>query len=969
MANSGNGSEFTELARRIEGEVLDDQFSLGRYSTDASIYQIVPRGVVIPKTASDVEASIAFARNSGIPVLPRGAGTSQCGQTVGPSLVIDQTKYFNKIANLDVSGRRCTVNPGIVLDELNRALEPYGLWFPVDVSTSSRATIGGMAANNSCGGRSLRYGIMRDNVIAIEAILASGDKLQFDAGELLGPSAELKTDLLDIGARMEGEIAARFPDLLRRVGGYNIDALVPGAAPQNLAHLLVGSEGTLAHFTQIELKLAPLPGEKLVSACHFPTFNEAMEAAQHIVPLGPQAVELVDDTMIALGREIPLFRETIERFVKGNPAALLLVEFASDEPGENKRKLDDLEALMGDLGYSFASGSQRPGGSVPIPDPKLQSEIAEFRKAGLNIMMSMKDEGKPISFVEDCAVALPDLADYTAGLSEIFARHDTRGTWYAHASVGCLHVRPVLNVKQEKDVSTMRSIAEECFDLVQRYKGSHSGEHGDGILRSEFHEKMFGPQIVRAFYEVKQILDPQTVFNPRKIVQPHKMDDRTLFRYSPDYSVKPLETKLDWSPWPGAGGGFQGAVEMCNNNGACRKLTGGIMCPSFRVTRNERDVVRGRANALRLAISGQLGQDALTSDEMFESLALCTSCKGCKRECPTGVDMARMKIEVLAARKARNGLSFPDKLVGYLPKYAPILSKVSFLANSRNRWPGLAAVTEGITGFSRNRDLPTWSSRPYRDDEASALDPDVILFADTFNRYFDPASLRAALELLQAAGLKVQTAKPLNGGRALDCGRTFLSVGAVDEAKREAERLIASILPHVRKGVPVIGLEPASLLGLRDEIPAMLPGADTDLVAQNSFLFEEFFVKNPKTRALSFIPLGRELLLHGHCHQKAHDVLGFTQEALALIPDTKTTLIETSCCGGAGNFGHAKATAEVSLKMAEQALFPAIRNADPQSLVVANGFSCRRQIASGLGSSALHVTEILRMSALSVKQI
>lgn len=963
MANSENGSKIGALALRIEGEILDDQFSIGRYATDASIYQIVPRGVVVPKSAADIEACITFARETGISVLPRGGGTSQCGQAVGPSLVMDQTKYLNKIISLNVEERRCVVEPGIVLDELNRTLKPHGLWFPVDVSTASRATIGGMTANNSCGGRSLRYGTMRDNVIAIDAILASGEKLRFDADNQLGPGTELKSELLALGAREEEEIVARFPDLLRRVGGYNIDALMPRAAPQNLAHLLVGSEGTLACFTQIELKLAPLPSAKLVSACHFPTFRAAMESVQHIVPLGPQAVELVDDTMIALGRQIPLFRGTIERFVKGDPAALLLVEFAKDDPDENVQKLDELHGLMGDLGYSFEPGHRKPGGSVPIPDAKLQTEIAEFRKAGLNIMMSMKEEGKPVSFVEDCAVPLPALADYTAGLTEIFEKHGTKGTWYAHASVGCLHVRPVLNVKQDKDVAAMRAIAEECFDLVKSYKGSHSGEHGDGIVRSEFHEKMFGPRIVSAFNEVKSLFDPDNMFNPGKIVQPHRMDDRSLFRYAPDYAVEPFETKLDWSSWSGAGGGFQGAVEMCNNNGACRKLAGGVMCPSFRATRNERDTVRGRANALRLAISGQLGPGALTSDEMLESLKLCTSCKGCYRECPTGVDMARMKIEVLAARRSLKGLSFPDKLVGYLPKYAPFLSKAPFLANIRNRLPGIAALTEGITGINRNRDIPTFSSRPFRDSEAGAEDPDVILFADTFNRYFDPETLRAAIDLLRLAGLKVQTARPLTGGRALDCGRTFLSVGAVDEARREAERLIASILPHARRGVPVIGLEPASILGLKDEIPAMLPGADTELVARNAKLFEEFFVSDQRTRTLPLKPLGRKILLHGHCHQKAHDVLNYTQEALKLIPGAEISLIETSCCGGAGSFGFGKETAEISLRMAEQSLFPAIRGAEPGTLIAASGFSCRHQIASGLGSSALHAAEILLLAA------
>lgn len=968
-ANFANGSIFDGLAGRIGGEVLHDAFSRGRYATDASIYQIEPLGVVVPKSEYDIEASIDFAREQGISVLPRGGGTSQCGQTVGRSLVIDQSKHLDNILSLDVAGRRCVVQPGIVLDELNRVLKLHGLWFPVDVSTASRATIGGMAGNNSCGGRSLQYGTMRDNVIAIEAILANGERQRFDGAEPSGGSAAeraLRSGLLELGQREAKEISARFPDLLRRVGGYNIDALVPGAGAVNFAHLLVGSEGTLSYFTKIELKLSPLPGVRQMGVCHFPTFRGAMEAAQHIVKLNPQAVELVDDTMIALGRDIPIFRDTIRRFVRGEPKALLLVEFASDsETGEEK--LDELATLMGELGYSFSSSGPGCGGSLSVTDPKLQADIAEFRKAGLNIMMSMKQEGKPVSFVEDCAVALSDLADYTAGLTDIFRRHGTTGTWYAHASVGCLHVRPVLNVKLEKDVKTMRSIAEECFDLVQAYKGSHSGEHGDGILRSEFHEKMFGRRIVAAFNEVKEMFDPGDLFNPRKIVRPHRMDDRTLFRFAPDYAVKPFRTQLDWSGWPGAGGGFQGAVEMCNNNGACRKLAGGIMCPSFRVTRNESDVVRGRANALRLAISGQLGENALSSDDMLATMSLCVSCKGCKRECPTGVDMARMKIEVLAARRERKGLKFHDKLVGYLPKYAPYLAKFSWLANSRNRAPWLAALTENVTGLSRSRALPNWSANPFHDSEFTASDPDVILFADLFNRYFEPENLRSAGKLLQLAGLKVQTARPLDGRGVLECGRTYLSVGCIDEARREAGRVILSVIPHIRRGVPVIGLEPASLLGFKDEFPALLPGDDADLVAENSLLFEEFVVKNQKTRNLPLGPLAREIYVHGHCHQKAHDLMPFVEQALSRIPAAEVIPIETSCCGMAGSFGYSRDTADISLKMAEQSLFPAIRAAGPGSLIAANGFSCRHQILSGIGVRALHVAQILMRCAVNAQ--
>lgn len=953
------------LQGQIEGDLLFDAFSRGRYATDASIYQMTPLGAVVPRSLQDIETALGAARELGASVLPRGGGTSQCGQTVNTALVLDNTKYFNKIIELDVENRRCVVQPGIVLDELNRALKPHGLWYPVDVSTASRATIGGMAANNSCGGRSLRYGTMRDNVLSIEAILADGTRARFgpvSRGAPLGNDAlsALITDMLALGEREQAEIAARFPNIIRRVGGYNIDALTPDHAQNNMAHLLVGSEGTLGYFTEIELKLSPLQTTKVTGACHFPSFHAAMDAAQHLVPLKPAAVELVDDTMIALARDIPMFRQTISQFVEGEPAALLLVEFAEGTDAANAAKLEELSDKMSELGFAFERSGKNWGGSVAVTDAKRQNEIGEVRKSGLNIMMSMKSEGKPVSFVEDCAVELPDLAEYTAGLTEIFEKKGTKGTWYAHASVGCLHVRPVLNMKLDQDVKTMRAIAEECFDLVAKYKGSHSGEHGDGIVRSEFHEKMFGPRMVESFGEVKDRFDPTGFFNPGKIVRPPKMDDRSLFRYGPDYAVKPMKTALDWSAWPGAGGGFQGAVEMCNNNGACRKLKGGVMCPSYRVTRNERDVVRGRANSLRLAISGQLGPDAFASDAMAETMKLCVSCKGCKRECPTGVDMAKMKIEVLAARAQKHGLSLHDKLVGYMPKYAPFASKLPWLANARNWLPGVAKLTEGLTGFAAGRDLPRWSSRPFGDDEFRDAHPDVVLWADIFNRYFEPENLRAAGRVLQAAGLKVAVARPVDGKGVLDCGRTYLAVGLVEEARASAHRALDALRPHAEAGVPIVGLEPSSLLTLRDEIPVLVPGDAADAVAAKALMLEEYLAQ--AGIALPLKPLGRPILLHGHCHQKAHNVMGSVQQVLAQIPGTEIEMVETSCCGMAGAFGYGKDTVETSLKMAELDLLPAVRAAPADAIVVADGTSCRHQIKDGAAREAIHVARVLEMA-------
>src|SRR5580698_716932 len=659
MSDDGLATLKDRLARETTGEVLFDSFSRGRYATDASFYQIMPAGIVVPRTVEEALRALAICRDAGRIVTPRGGGTSQCGQTVNDGVVIDFSKHINRIVSLDVENRICVVEPGIVLDDLNRQLRKHGLWFPVDVSTASRATIGGMAGNNSCGGRSLRYGTMRDNTLAMDAALADGTLMHF--GEVARDSdVGLFRDMLALGEREAAEIADKFPKVQRRVGGYNLDALVPRNAANNMAHLLVGSEGTLAFTTRVELKLWPVIRNKVQGVCHFGSFYEAMDAAQHLVKLRPIAVELVDRTMIALGRDIAMFRPVIEATVRGDPDALLIVEFAEEDQTDNLQKLKQLSELMGDLGFGWNNEQRKWGGVVDVVEPATQTAISDFRTSGLNVMMSMKQAGKPVSFVEDCAVPLPHLADYTERLSAIFAKHGTHGTMYAHASEGCLHVRPVLNLKLDKDVKAMRAIAEETFAMVREYKGSHSGEHGDGMVRSEFHEAMFGPRIINDFREVKHRFDPGHVLNPGKIVDPPRMDDRALFRFSPDYHVAELATALDWSAYTGAGGGFQGAVEMCNNNGACRKLEGGVMCPSYRTTRNEKDVTRGRANTLRLAISGQLGPDALSSDEMMETLKLCVSCKACRHECPTGVDMAKMKIEVLAARRAKHGLALRD---------------------------------------------------------------------------------------------------------------------------------------------------------------------------------------------------------------------------------------------------------------------------------------------------------------------
>ncbi len=958
----------TRLRREVDGEVLFDAASRGRYATDASIYQIMPIGVVVPRTQDAVIVALQIAAEEGVAILPRGAGTSQCGQTVGAALVVDDSKYLNKLVEFDAENQRAVVEPGMVLDHLNAKLKASGLWFPVDVSTAAQATIGGMSGNNSCGSRSIAYGNMVDNVLGIDAWLSGNQRFHFGVNALEANNGEgfgaIREAMHALYAREESEIRDKMFPIARRVAGYNLDRLAP--ARFNLAHLLVGSEGTLGYFERIHLKLSPLPKHKSLGVCHFPRFYDGMDAAQHIVKLGPSAVELVDRTMLNLSRGIAIYKKTVDAFLQGEPDCVLLVEFSGEDHAEQVDKLRRLGELMADLGF--------PGGVVEISDANLQKAVWEVRKAGLNIMMSMKGDGKPVSFIEDCAVPLPHLAEYTRRLTEVFQKYGTEGTWYAHASVGCLHVRPILNMKAD-GAAKMRAIAEEASQLVREYKGAYSGEHGDGLVRSEWIAPFLGPRLTAALGEIKSLFDPKGLMNPGKIVNPSKQDDRSLFRYKAGYATQKIDLALDWKD----SGGFAGAIEMCNNNGTCRKFDAGTMCPSYRATGDEQHVTRGRANTLRLALSGQIreqirGQirgkldgDGLDSAAVKDAMDLCVGCKGCKRECPTGVDMAKMKIEFLHHFKHRHGHTLRDKLVAYLPRYAPWVSKFSGLMNLRDTLPGAAWLSEKITGFSAKRTLPKWAGTCFSRGAAAEISTatsgrDVVLLADTFNNYFEPENLHAARRVLAAAGYIVHIAGAADGDRPLCCGRTFLASGMVDKAKEEARRMLAALKPYVEKNIPVIGLEPSCLLTLRDEFLSMLPGADTTALAARAMLFEEFLVTEKNAGRLN-LPLQAlpqaELLLHGHCHQKAFAAFTPVQAVLGWIPNTKVTTVESSCCGMAGAFGLEAEHVEVSRKMGELSLLPAVRNAGPQVMIVTDGTSCRHQIADGAHREALHVARVL----------
>jgi FAD/FMN-containing dehydrogenase/Fe-S oxidoreductase len=1004
-----------ELAKRLRketsGEVMTDMASRGRYATDASIYQAMPVAVLVPKTAEDIATAIQIASELNVPVLPRGGGTSQCGQTTGTALVIDNTKYFRKLLHADPENATAIVEPGMVLDHLNSALKPHGLWYPVDVSTAAQATIGGMAGNNSCGSRSIAYGNMVHNVLGIDAWLANGQVANFgNYAQSSGAAKQLGDFVKNLANTLQPEIEANFPKVLRRVAGYNLDVFHPQSerpyttdGSVNLAHLLVGSEGTLAYFKSLELKLAPLPKHKVLGVVNFASFFKAMDSAQHIVKLGPTAVELVDRTMIDLARHNPSFKKTIETALidasAPTPEAILLVEFSGEAHAPLLEKLTSLQSLMGDLGL--------PGSVVPMPDASLQKNLWEVRKAGLNIMMSLKGDGKPVSFIEDCAVPLESLAEYTQALTDVFSKYGSRGTWYAHASVGTLHVRPILDMRRD-GAQKMRAVAEEASALVRKYKGAYSGEHGDGLCRGEWISWQFGPKITEALGEIKYAFDPKGLFNPGKIIDPPKMDDASNFRFPPSYKVIPLQPALDWSAWnvqnnpvteetsaPGTGGdpamGLAKAVEMCNNNGHCRKFDAEVMCPSYRVTRDEKHLTRGRANTLRLALSNQLDikdeSSPLGSDAIKEVMELCVSCKACRRECPTGVDMAKMKIEFLSAYKKRVGHSLRDLAVAYLPKYAPMISSIPglpALLNLRNHISLIAKLQEKFMGISAQRSLPVWKSNnfwsnkkqnaPYQFTAAELTQVDqngnrgVVLLADTFNAYFEDENLRAALDVLKAAGYRVHipqknksTSNTANTcSKEFCCGRTYLAAGMVDKAKASLDELVDHLAPYAEKGVPIIGLEPSCLFTLKDEALVMGFGERAVTVSQHAQLLEEFLASESKAGKLklNLKAATRPVLFHGHCHQKSFAAVTPALELLRLIPNAEPQLIESSCCGMAGSFGYEAEHIEVSKQMAEASLLPTIRKS-PDSWVVADGTSCRHQIADGTHRDAVHIAKIL----------
>jgi FAD/FMN-containing dehydrogenase/Fe-S oxidoreductase len=944
------------LSTEIEGEVRFDRVSRALYSTDASVYQIEPAGVVIPKTREDLIRVVRICADLRCPLTVRGGGTSQAGQAIGAGLQVDTSKYYNRILEFNADERWVRVQPGLVLDELNAYLRPHGLRFAPDISTASRATIGGMMANNSSGARSVLYGKTIDHVLEQEVALADGSVARFRAvseSELesicSGESLEARCyrAVRRLAADCAAEIERRFPKVLRRVGGYNLDEFVRPGKPFDMTKLIAGSEGTLAVVLEAKLNLVPLPRATAVLAIQFERLLDALAATPAILMHQPSAVEVMDAFILDHTRQSDALESLRRSFIEGEPGALLCVEMYDDSEPALRRRIEALEQDLRERRYGYHYHQ-----AFETAD---QGRIWRLREAALGLSMAMKEDAKSISFVEDTAVSPDHLREYIEKFLDIIRRHDTQAGVYAHASVGCLHVRPVVNLKTEEGVRKFESIANAVADLVLEYNGALSGEHGDGLVRSPFVWKMFGPVLYEAFRAIKRTFDPAGILNPGKIVDAPPLTSN--LRFGAGYRTPNPQTFFDYSEY----GGMGGAVEMCSGLGACRKTLEGTMCPSYMATREEADCTRGRANVLRLAMTGRIGESGLGDEGVYRVLDLCLECRACKAECPVGVDVARFKSEFLADYQARHGMPLGARALGYADVIARSGSRFGPLLNRAMRTAAARALTERVLGIDRRRSLPRWSAATLARASAARADQGaaVFLFNDTFTNYYNPEVGLAALDVLAASGIRASVAP--NGC----CGRPAISKGLLSRARALARQNVERLHAIVERGGVFIFCEPGCLSAVREDAPALLRGEEQKRarrVANACMLFEEFVGRELEAgRArLEFASGPREILLHAHCHQKSMGLLAAAKSLLARIPGARVIDPDAGCCGMAGSFGYTRDHFEISRRIGERRLFPAIRRMPSGGVVAASGFSCRHQIQDFTDAEAVHPAVLLR---------
>ena len=977
MDTPTSGTLEAHLSDTLAGEVRFDLYSKALYSTDASLYQIQPIGVVIPKDSQDIIKTVQIASEHNVPILPRGGGTSLAGQSVGEAIVLDMSKYMNQLLEVNVAESWARVQPGIVLDELNHKLKPHGLMYAPDVATSSRANVGGTIGNNSAGSHSLIYGKTIDHVMSLDLVLSNADEITASPislekleikkqGNTL--EANIYRELCRICEHNAAEIRKRYPRILRRVAGYNLDEFVKDAGskevtpyrrdgcdenhPFSLTKILVGSEGTLATTVEATVNLVPVPHLTALCVVHFESLIASMEAMQPILECNPTAVELIDKTILDMARGSLEFSR-LTTFIQGEPAALLAVEFYGESQAALESQLERLEKLLKSAGFGYAF--------VRCLTAEEKSRVWETRKAGLGLLMGMKGDAKPVGFVEDAAVPIAHLPEYVRRFDEIVTAHDTTAAYYAHASVGLLHNRPIVNLKSETDIQKMHDIAREVRDLLMELDGAMSGEHGDGLVRSEWIESMFGPEIYQALTEVKRAFDPNGLMNPGKIVDAPPMTEN--LRFGADYNTIKIDTYFDFSSQDG----FGRAIEMCNGVGACRKTLTGTMCPSFIGTREEEHSTRGRANALRSIISGALPHTEFTDERLQEVLDLCLGCKACKAECPSNVDMAKIKYEVMAHYHKANGLPLHRRLFGEIGALAPLGSMFSPFSNwavnnGISKW-----IAEKLVGVDRRRDMPTFVRPTYEQwfqkrRSRRTSDKKVVLFSDTFMNYSEPSIGKAAVELLEACGFEVLLPKKRC------CGRPLISEGMLDRAIENASYNINALRGYADAGIPIIGCEPSCTSAITDDYVELIGTPDAKRVAEATYPFEEFFAQLAEKDALplAFSSEPRDILLHGHCHQRALVGIQPTVQMLSLPAEHNVSVIDSSCCGMAGAFGYEKAHYDLSMKIGELRLFDAVREKPRDSFTLsAAGFSCRHQLEHGTGVQPKHPIEVLRESMVA----
>jgi FAD/FMN-containing dehydrogenase/Fe-S oxidoreductase len=940
-----------ELEQRLEGEVRFDKVSRALYSTDASVYQIEPLGVVLPRSRDDLIRVVRICAKFRCPLTMRGGGTSQAGQAIGAGLVADTSKYLNRVLEVNAAERWARVEPGVVLDELNAALRPDNVRFAPDSSTASRATIGGMMANTSCGARSVLYGKTIDHVLEQEVVLSAGSVVTFgplDAAGLEAASAgsslaaQCYRAVRGIAADRASEIERRFPKVVRRVGGYNLDEFIRPERPFNLAKLMVGSEGTLGVVLNAKVNLVPLPKAKAVLAIQFNDLLESLAATPVILRHRPSAVEVMDRFILDHTRQSAVLDTMRRSFIDGDPGALLCVEFYGDRDEDLPPRMDAVERDLRahGLGYRYHR----------VLDLAAQAHVWSLREAALGLSMAMKSEAKSLSFVEDTAVAPEKLRDYIERFQGIVQRHGTSAGVYAHASVGCLHVRPVVNMKTDAGVRMFEAIANDVSDLVLEFGGALSGEHGDGLVRSPFMRKMYGPAIYDAFCAVKKTFDPHGIFNPGKIVDAPPLT--TNLRYGAGYVTPNPPTYFDYSEY----GGMAGAVDMCSGLGACRKKLAGTMCPSYMATLEEKHSTRGRANVLRLAMAGRIGEAGLGDRGVYETLDLCLECRACKAECPVGVDVARFKSEFLADYWTRHGTSLEARMLGNVRRVAAIGSRFAPVANWLAGTAPVRHLNERLLGIDRRRTLPAFRSKtlarlaPRADQTCEA-----VIFNDTFTNYYEPEIGIAALDVLGAAGVQAGLA------RHHCCGRPQISKGLLAEAARLAARNTDALYPYASAGRAIVFCEPSCLSAVREDAPALVRGETrrrAETVAGAAVLFEEFARTLVPRLTLSSGPAS--VLLHGHCHQKSMGLVPAAKSLLSMIPGTSVVDLDSGCCGMAGSWGYSREHFEVSRAIGERRLFPAVRDRQPGAVVAAAGTSCRHQIRDFTGVEAMHPAVLLR---------